>query len=433
MHRAGIEVILDVVYNHTAEGGEAGPTLGFKGIENGAYYLLEEDRSRYANYSGTGNTLNANHPVVRRLILDSLRFWVEDMHVDGFRFDLASILARDTTGHVLPNPPVLWDIDTDPWLAGVKLIAEAWDAGGLYQVGHFVGDNWKEWNGRFRDDLRDFFRGERGAVRHIADRMLGSPDLYRHKEREAEQSVNFVTCHDGFTLDDLVSYNRKRNEANGEGNGDGSDDNRSWNCGVDGPSEDASVEALRSRQARNFLSVTMLSLGVPMILMGDEMRRTQNGNNNAYCQDNETSWLDWGLLEKHADLHRFVRHLATRRRRRDFGRDTQCLSEVIREADIVWHGVRCGQPDWSDDSHSLAFTAELRHLNMRVHYLMNAWNDALEFELPCGDGGVWRRWIDTGLPSPDDIVPWEEAPVFAGRRYRLEGHAVAALFAEIGT
>jgi len=428
MHRAGIEVILDVVYNHTAEGAADGPTLGFRGIENAAYYHLDRDRSQYVNYSGTGNTLHSHHPVVRRLILDSLRFWVEEMHVDGFRFDLASILARDTTGHVLPNPPVLWDIETDPSLAGVKLIAEAWDAAGLYQVGSFVGDSWKEWNGRFRDDVRDFFRGEQGSVRRIADRMLGSPDIYRHKEREAEQSVNFVTCHDGFTLNDLVSYNTKHNWENGEDNRDGSDDNRSWNCGVEGPSDDPEVEALRNRQVKNFLSVTMLSLGVPMILMGDEMRRTQGGNNNAYCQDDETSWVDWGLLEKHAGLHRFVKLLAARRQKRDLGREGQCLSELIREADIVWHGVRCGQPDWSDDSHCLAFTAELRQQRMRFHYLMNAWSEPLEFELPCGAGSVWHRWIDTSLPSPQDIIPWMEAPVYEGKNYRVEGHSVAALY-----
>ncbi|MFG0294339.1 MAG: glycogen debranching protein, partial [Maioricimonas sp. JB045] len=245
LHRAGIEVILDVVFNHTAEGNEHGPTLSYRGIDNRSYYILENGGEKYANYSGCGNTLNANHPVVRRMILDSLRYWVEHMHVDGFRFDLASILARDSAGHPLPNPPVLWDIESDPALAGTKLLAEAWDAAGLYQVGSFVGDAWKEWNGRFRDDVRDFFRGEPGSVRHIADRIVGSPAIYGHEEREAEQSVNFITCHDGFTLNDLVSYNEKHNEANGEQNRDGANDNRSWNCGVEGPSDDPDIEALR--------------------------------------------------------------------------------------------------------------------------------------------------------------------------------------------
>ncbi len=244
-HRAGIEVFLDVVFNHTAEGNHEGPTLSFKGLENSVYYIPEADRSCYANYTGTGNTLNANHPTVRRMIVDSLRYWVEEMHVDGFRFDLASILSRDENGHPMSNPPVLWDIDTDPVLAGTKLIAEAWDAGGLYQVGSFIGNTWKEWNGRFRDDVRSFLKGEESTVRPLSWRLLGSPDLYSHEEREPEQSINFVTCHDGFSLNDMVSYNFKHNEANGEGNRDGTDDNRSWNCGVEGPTDDPGVEALR--------------------------------------------------------------------------------------------------------------------------------------------------------------------------------------------
>ena len=275
LHRGGIEVILDVVFNHTAEGDHNGPTLSFRGLDNSTYYILDHDRARYANYSGTGNTLNANQPIVRRMIVDSLRYWVEEMHVDGFRFDLAAILGRDESGQSMPNPPVLWDIESDPPLAGTKLIAEAWDACGLYEVGSFIGDSWKEWNGRFRDDVRSFFRGEEGSVGRFADRLLGSPAIYGHKEREVEQSVNFVTCHDGFTLNDLVSYNQKHNEANGEGNCDGADDNRSWNGGTEGPTNDPAVEKLRNRQVKNFLTITMLSAGVPMILMGDEVRHTQ--------------------------------------------------------------------------------------------------------------------------------------------------------------
>ena len=309
LHRAGIEVILDVVF--TAEGDQQGPTLSFRGVDNSTYYILEPDGARYANYTGTGNTLNANHPIVRRLIVDSLRYWVEAMHVDGFRFDLASILTRDASGHPLPNPPVLWDIESDPVLAGTKLIAEAWDAAGLYQVGSFIGDSWKEWNGRFRDDVRSFFRGDEGAVGRLADRVLGSPDI-RAQEREAEQSVNFVTCHDGFTLNDLVSYDQKHNEANGRDNRDGANDNRSWNCGVEGPTDDPAVERLRNRQVKNLLTVMLLALGMPMMLMGDEVRRTQHGN-NAYCQDNETSWFDWTLVAQHADVHRFVTLLNARR------------------------------------------------------------------------------------------------------------------------
>jgi glycogen operon protein len=437
LHRAGIEVILDVVFNHTAEGDHRGPTLCLRGLDNDIYYLLERgDRSRYSNYSGTGNTLNANHPIVRRMILDSLRYWVEEMHVDGFRFDLAGILARDATGEVMANPPVLWDIESDPVLAGTKLIAEAWDAAGLYQVGSFVGDAWMEWNGRFRDDVRSFFRGEDGVVRRMADRLLGSPDIYGHEEREAEQSVNFVTCHDGFTLNDLVSYERKHNEANGEDNRDGSDDNRSWNCGVEGPSEDPAVEALRNRQVKNFLTVTMLSLGAPMLLMGDEMRRTQGGNNNAYGQDDETSWLDWTLAARHADVLRFARLLAARRVLRDAGgqRRQVSLNHLIREASTTWHGIKVGQPDWGDRSHSLALTVRAGD-RLRFHLILNAYWEALRFELPpaTGEGhGPWRRWIDTFLDSPDDIVEWESAPPVPGPTYRAEPRSVVVLLAQGG-
>ena len=265
LHRAGIEVILDVVFNHTAEAGDDGPTQCFRGLDNSTYYLLEPDRSRYANFTGTGNTLNANHPVVRRMIVDSLRYWVQEMHVDGFRFDLASILARDSSGAVMSNPPVLWDIESDPALAGTKMIAEAWDAAGLYQVGSFVGDSWKEWNDRFRDDMRDFFRGANDSAGRAADRLLGSPSIYGWEEREPEQSINFVTCHDGFTLNDLVSYNHKRNEANGEDNRDGFGENRSWNCGLEGPTNDPVIERLRNRQVKNFLTAVILSAGCPCL------------------------------------------------------------------------------------------------------------------------------------------------------------------------
>jgi len=435
LHRAGIEVLLDVVFNHTAEGNHQGPTLSFRGLENGAYYILEQDRSRYANYSGTGNTLNANHPIVRRMIVDSLRYWVEEMHVDGFRFDLASILARDASGHVMPHPPVLWDIESDPVLAGTKLIAEAWDAAGLYQVGSFIGDSWKEWNGRFRDDVRSFFRSEEGSVAPFADRLVGSPEIYSHKEREAEQSVNFVTCHDGFTLNDLVSYNQKHNEENGEGNRDGMNENRSWNCGVEGPTEDPAVERLRNRQVKNFLTVVLLSLGVPMILMGDEVRHTQRGNNNAYCQDNETSWFDWTRVAQHADLHRFVTLLIARRLQRDVEHERQrvSLSQLIREANKAWHGIRLGQPDWGACSHSLAFTAEIRKQKLRIHLILNAYWEALDFELPPEDekGNSWRRWIDTALEPPHDIAPWQEAVPVSGQTYRAEARSVVVLFAAL--
>jgi isoamylase len=431
LHRAGIEVILDVVYNHTAEGNHDGPTLCYRGIDNPTYYMLEHGGARYADYSGCGNTVNANHPVVRRMIVDSLRYWVTEMHVDGFRFDLASILSRAPDGRPLPNPPVLWDIESDPELAGTKLIAEAWDAAGLYQVGSFIGDAWKEWNGRFRDDARDFFRGDAGSVGRFADRMVGSHEVYGHKGREAEQSVNFVTCHDGFTLNDLVSYNEKHNDANGEQNRDGANDNRSWNCGAEGPTGDPGIEALRNQQVKNYLAATMLSLGVPMIVMGDEVRRTQGGNNNAYCHDNEANWFDWSLIEKHADVHRFVKLLLARRLLRDVTHEEQrtSLTALIERANKAWHGVRLDQPDWGPDSHSIAIGAELRKEKLFFHLILNGYWEPLDFELPQPAAGApWRRWIDTSLPSPEDIVEWTAARPVPGGTYRAAARSVVMLF-----
>ncbi len=433
LHRAEIEVILDVVFNHTAEGDHQGPTLSFRGIDNNAYYILEADRSRYANYSGTGNTLNADHPIVRRMIVDSLSYWVEQMHVDGFRFDLASILSRDSSGHPLSNPAVLWDIESHPILAGTKLIAEAWDAAGLYQVGSFIGDSWKEWNGHFRDDVRSFLRTDKGSVRRFADRLLGSHEIYRHEGREAEQSVNFVTCHDGFTLNDLVSYNQKHNEFNRENNRDGANDNRSWNCGVEGPTNDSAVERLRNRQVKNFLTVTMLSLGLPMFLMGDEVRRTQSGNNNAYCYDNEANWFDWSLVEKHADVHRFVKLLIARRLLRDTKAEHQrmSLTQLIGEGFKGWHGANLHQPDWSDNSHSIAFSAELEREGLLMFAIFNAYWEPLEFELPVIHGakdGAWRRWIDSSLESPRDIVEWRKATPVSGYRYEAGPRSVVVLW-----
>jgi glycogen operon protein len=436
LHRAGIEVILDVVFNHTAEGDERGPTLSFRGLENNAYYILERDRSRYANYSGTGNTLNSNNSIVRRMVLDSLRYWVEAMHVDGFRFDLASILDRDEGGNLMPSPPLLWDIESDPVLAGTKLIAEAWDAAGLYQVGNFIGDSWREWNGRFRDDVRSFFRGDERSVESMADRLLGSPQIYGHKKREAEESVNFVTCHDGFTLNDLVSYNQKHNEANGEDNRDGSNDNRSWNSGFEGPTNDPAIEKLRNRQVKNFLTVTLLSLGLPMISMGDEVRRTQQGNNNAYCQDNETSWFDWNLLQQHADVHRFVIMINTQRVLRNMEPREHCLNlnEILKGGNKAWHGVTIGQTDWSDSSHSLALSVEAPNQEHLFYLILNAYWEPLDFELPQVDGeheDSWRRWIDTTLDSPFDIVEWETAQTIPGRVYKAGPRSVVVLFARL--
>jgi isoamylase len=435
LHRADIEVILDVVFNHTAEGDHNGPTVSFRGLENGVYYVLEKNRSRYANYSGTGNTLNANHPVVRRMIVDSLRYWVNEMHVDGFRFDLASILNRDELGNLMPSPPLLWDIDSDPVLAGSKLIAEAWDAAGLYQVGSFPGHSWREWNGRFRDDIRSFLRGDEDTVGRLADRLIGSPEIYAHKAREAEQSVNFVTCHDGFTLNDLVSYSQKHNEENGEEGRDGTDDNRSHNWGVEGPSDDPAVETLRNRHVKNFLTVTMVSLGLPMIMMGDEMRRTQRGNNNAWCQDNETSWLDWKLLEKHADMHRFVKLLNRHRLMRgDDSLDSRLsLNELLLKGKGAWHGVKLWAPDWSPKSHSLAMHMSCSADNLTFYVILNAYHEPLEFELPLVRDGKhqWRRWIDTSFDSPDDITEWRSAPKVTTSIYAAGSHSVTVLFAHL--
>ena len=432
MHRAGIEVILDVVFNHTAEGDEKGPTLSFRGLDNRAYYILDRFR-HYANYTGCGNTLKANHPVVRRLMLDSLRHWVSEMHVDGFRFDLASVLSRDTDGNPVRNAPALWDIESDPVLAGTRLIAEAWDASGLYQVGQFVGDAWKEWNGRFRDDVRSFLRGDPGRVSQFANRLIGSPDLYEQKQREPEQSVNFVTCHDGFTLNDLVTYSVKHNEANGEGNRDGSDHENSWNCGAEGPGDDPEVERLRNRQVKNFLAVNLLSAGVPMIGMGDEMRRTQRGNNNAFCQDSEISWLDWRLRRTHADVHRFLRRLIRLRRSfRPGPLPSRTLTEFLRHGRIAWHGVKLGQPDWGPESRSLSVS--FHEPEGIAHVLVNAWNEPLTFELPRAGSG-FRVLVDTALPSPDDIRNWDEAPVLDRPAYEVAPHSfvfLAAMAAQRG-
>lgn len=334
---------------------------------------------------------------------------------------------------MIPNPPVLWDIESDPELAGIKLIAEAWDAAGLYKVGSFIGDSWKEWNGRFRDDVRSFFRGENHSVRNFADRLLGSPAIYSHEEREAEQSVNFVTCHDGFTLNDLVSYDRKHNEANGENNRDGSKDNRSWNCGVEGPTDDPGVEKLRNRQVKNFLTVTMLSVGMPMLLMGDEVRRTQFGNNNAYCQDNETSWFNWTFLAKHADVHRFATLLNARRILRDVEPERQRLSlnQLLRSVNLAWHGMKPNQPDWGENSHSIAFNVPVRKEKLLFHVIMNAYWEPLDFELPQLDSAgqkPWHRWIDTALESPHDIVEGEPAQSILGYTYRAESRSVVMLF-----
>jgi glycogen operon protein len=432
LHRANIEVLLDVVYNHTAEGGEDGPTFCFKGFENPAYYILEHnplsshDRSRFANFSGCGNTLNGNHAVVRRLILSSLRYWVEEMHVDGFRFDLASVLSRDENGIPQASPPILWDIETDPVLSGTKLIAEAWDASGLYQVGSFFGDHWKEWNGQFRDDVRCFVKSDPAQVGVFSKRFLASPDIYEHRNREPEQSINFVTSHDGFTLNDLVTYNSKHNEANLENNRDGCDANYSWNCGVEGPSDDPEIEGLRTKQIKNFLTINLLALGVPMILMGDEMRRSQLGNNNAYCQDSELSWLDWSLLQTHAELHRFVKGLIKYRKGLPARQKTDVsLSDVLNRARVRWHGVELGKPDWGYESRSVALTIE--RPEKYFHLIFNAHWRPGNFQIPELPDAFepWQRVIDTSLASPDDIS--RGAPIDDQDKYPVQARSIVVL------
>jgi isoamylase len=430
LHCAGMEVILDVVFNHTAESDHRGPTISFRGLENRAYYLLEPDRSLYSDYAGTGNTLNGNHSIVRRLILDALHYWVSEMHVDGFRFDLASVLSRDEWGQPMRSPPVLWDIESDPHLVGTKIIAEAWDAAGLYQVGAFVGHRWAEWNGRYRDDVRRFLKADDGTVAGFFARVTGSRDIYTAPDYALYRSINYVTAHDGFTLNDLVSYSRKHNEANGENNRDGTDQNHSDNYGHEGPTSDPAIEAVRLRQIKNAIAILMVSQGTPMLLYGDEVRRTQRGNNNAYCQDNELSWFDWEDVEKHEDLLRFVRRLVQFNRyhavlnlevypadapaaHEGCNGETSPSGEVI-EKHIECHGVKLNQPDWGYFSHSVALTLRGGSVDDDDLYIVfNAYWEDLEFELPARSrSSPWLRAVDTSLPSPDDVVdPGQEQPV----------------------
>ena len=434
-HRAGIEVFLDVVFNHTGEDGPDGPTMCFRGIENSMYYLLEEhDRSRYADFSGTGNTVSCNHPMVRRLILDCLRYWAEVMHVDGFRFDLAAVLSRDEQGRPMTNPPLPWEIEMDPALARTRLVAEAWDASGLYQVGAFPGEQWFEWNGLFRDDIRRFLRGDLGMVGAVAARLLGSPDLYEKRRREPPQSVNFVTCHDGFTLLDLVSYERKHNLRNGENDRDGSDANWSASYGIEGPSDDPAIVRTRMRQQKNAFALLLLAQGTPMLLAGDEMGRTQAGNNNAYGQDNELSWIDWRRLPAFAELHRFVRalirfretHASLRRRRWLLGAEVPARDGDA--ARVRWHGLEPDHPDWSWTSRTLAFTLTGSDDDAPIHVAINMHVDVVRFRLPAPrHGTAWHVAIDTAEASPHDITePGHERPCAALDR-SVEGRSILVL------
>ncbi len=425
LHKAGIEVLLDVVFNHTAEADETGPTLSFRGLDNSIFYLLEDDKRYYRNYSGCGNTLNCNHPVVRNFILDCLRYWVVEMHVDGFRFDLASILGRDRQGNLAANPPLLEQIAEDPILRDVKLIAEAWDAGGAYLVGRFPGERWSEWNGQYRDDIRRYWRGDSGLAGAFASRLCGSADIYEHSGKAPLHSINFVTCHDGFTLNDLVSYERKHNLANGENNRDGCHDSYSANYGCEGETNDPTIRRLRVRQMKNLLATLFVSRGVPMMLGGDEFCRTQHGNNNAYCQDNELSWLDWGLVAKNADFLRFVRELIALRRRYA----VLSSEQFYRPEELSWFNAEGQPPDWASDAaigchiHPAAESGVLC-------LMANPTPQAFEFRLPAPPAGChWFRIIDTAATAPLDVChPGPDVRVTSGTQLMVD-HSLVLLAA----
>ena len=400
LHAAGIEVIVDVVFNHTAEGDQRGPTLSWRGIDNSIFYTLAEDKRLYVDDTGAGNTINANHPVVREFILSALRHWVVEMHVDGFRFDLASILGRDGAGQLLANPPLLEEIAEDPILRETKLIAEAWDAAGAYQVGSFSERRWAEWNGRYRDDVRRFWRGDGAMLGLFASRICGSADIYAKSGKGPECSINFLTCHDGFTLNDLVSFRHKHNRANGEANRDGPGENFSENYGAEGPTQDHALQSIRQRQIKNFLLTLFISRGVPMLLGGDEFRRTQGGNNNAYCQDNETSWYDWSDLQRHREIHHFARGMMALRG----AHPVLSQEEFYTDADIRWFNPAQGLPDWHDP-HARALACLIRDDSDGPLFLMfNAGMTAAAFRIPAPrGGGCWRLAVDTNLETPDDF------------------------------
>ena len=426
-HRAGIEIILDVVFNHTAEGNEKGPTVCFRGIDNSIFYMLAEDKRFYRNYAGTGNTINANHPIVRDHILNALRYWVVEMHIDGFRFDLASVLGRGSSGNILPNPPLLERIAEDPILRDVKIIAEAWDAAGAYQVGSFSERRWAEWNGRYRDDLRRFWRGDEGMLGLFASRISGSADIYSNSGKGPEASINFVTSHDGFTLNDLVSYRYKRNEANGENNHDGADNNLSDNCGTEGATGDARIESMRKSQIKNFLLSLFISRGVPMLLGGDEFRRTQGGNNNAYCQDNETSWFDWTYLRRHQEIYRFARGMIAFRR----AHPVLSKEQFYTDAEIHWFSPPGDSPHWLDPK-AKQFACEIYEDEQRALCLLfNAATDAVDFTLPPAPRAArWRQAVDTSRDAPQDLFAEGEEPLCEDpQTYRLGPRSSAILLA----
>lgn len=437
LHKEGIEVILDVVFNHSGEGNESGPIISLKGLANSTYYIVDSTTGGYADFSGCGNSLRGNNSICQRLILDCLRYWVSEMHVDGFRFDLASTLSRDMSGkpQSMELSSVLSAIESDPVLAGSKLIAEAWDATGFYQIGSFINNSdwFAEWNGPFRDDIRRFLKGDNRSAKAAAERIAGSSDIYSNADREPHRSIHFITCHDGFTLKDLVSYSQKHNTGNGESNADGNNSNFSWNCGFEGPSEDWEVESLRSRQIKNFLTVLFFSQGTPMLLMGDEVGRSQGGNNNAYCQDNEISWFDWNLVEKKTDILEFVRRVVAFRKACPLLQKNHLLCKMTKECccpRMVWHGTKLDSPDWSETSHSLAYS--LLGTNKSdgwLHIMINSFWRPLCFEIPHIKGHRWRPIINT-MRLPNSFEAPRTAKEIDGNQVTVGERSVIVLLAD---
>lgn len=441
LHSNGIEVMLDVVFNHTAEGNEFGPTISFRGIDNVTYYMLTPE-GYYFNFSGTGNTLNCNNPVVRGMVLDCLRYWASEYHIDGFRFDLAAILGRDQSGAPMLNPPLLEALANDPVLAKCKLIAEAWDAGGLYQVGSFPAfGRWGEWNGKYRDTLRRWIKGDGGLVPELALRLQGSPDLYASRGPTA--SVNFITCHDGFTMMDMVSYNEKHNESNGEHNNDGANDNNSWNCGWEGESDDPRINTLRFRQIKNAIALLMVSQGVPMMLMGDEIGQTQNGNNNMYCHDSEQSWLDWSLTQKNPGLLHFFKSCIAFRKAHPVFHNRYHLRQMDYVGsgfpDLSWHGSQAWHPDRSEESRLLAFMLDGKHAkggerpDNSIYVLTNTHWEGHQVELPAAPAGTtWHVFVNTGVNAPEDVWEPGSEPVLSDQAYLFAGpRSVVILLAKV--